>query len=46
LRQDKGKEGVILAEVQKGYTLHDKLLRPARVIVGNGEEEEQAGESK
>ena len=39
LHQDKGPEGVIVGEFQKGYMLHDKLLRPARVIVGNGEED-------
>ncbi|MFA5310030.1 MAG: nucleotide exchange factor GrpE [Dehalococcoidales bacterium] len=39
LRQEKGKEGMVISEIQKGYTLHDKLLRPARVIVGKGEEE-------
>jgi len=38
VRQDKGPEGVIIQEFQKGYTLNDKLLRPARVVVGNGEE--------
>ena len=38
LRQDAGPDGVVIGEFQKGYTLHDKLLRPARVIVGNGEE--------
>ncbi len=38
LRQGKGEEGIILEEIQKGYMLHDKLLRPARVVVGNGEE--------
>ena len=26
-------EGVILEEVQKGYTIHEKLLRPSMVIV-------------
>jgi molecular chaperone GrpE len=39
LRQGKGKEGVILEEIQKGYMLNDKLLRPARVVVGSGEGE-------
>jgi molecular chaperone GrpE len=39
LRQEKGKEGMIISEIQKGYTLHDKLLRPARVIVGKGEDD-------
>ncbi|CAN5139567.1 hypothetical protein BH09PAT1_BH09PAT1_3060 [soil metagenome] len=33
----KGKEGVVIQEVRTGYLLHDKLLRPAQVIVGNGE---------
>ena len=37
LRQDKGEEGIVIEELQKGYMLHDKLLRPARVAVGNGE---------
>jgi molecular chaperone GrpE len=39
LRQDKGEEGIVIEEFQKGYMLHDKLLRPARVVVGNGLEE-------
>ncbi len=39
LRQEKGREGIVTGEFQKGYTLHDKLLRPARVAVGTGEEE-------
>ena len=39
LRQEKGKESIVLQELQKGYMLHDKLLRPARVVVGVGEEE-------
>jgi molecular chaperone GrpE len=42
LRQDKGKEGIIISEIQKGYMLHDKLLRPARVVVGNGEVDEDS----
>jgi molecular chaperone GrpE len=39
VRQDKGPEGMVLQEFQKGYTLNDKLLRPAKVVVGNGEED-------
>jgi len=27
------KEGTILKELQKGYTLHDRLLRPSMVVV-------------
>jgi molecular chaperone GrpE len=44
-RQDKGPEGVVIEEYQKGYMLNDKLLRPARVVVGSGEEEEAEEES-
>jgi molecular chaperone GrpE len=40
IRQDKGPEGTVIGELQKGYMLNDKLLRPARVVVGNGEGEE------
>lgn len=32
-----GKEGIVIQEVRAGYLLHDRLLRPAQVIVGNGE---------
>ncbi|MCK4273829.1 MAG: nucleotide exchange factor GrpE, partial [Dehalococcoidales bacterium] len=39
LRQGRGEEGVVIEEFQKGYMLHDKLLRPARVVVGDGEVE-------
>lgn len=39
VRQDRGPEGVVIQEFQKGYTLNDKLLRPTKVVVGNGEEE-------
>ncbi len=39
LRQDNGEEGIIIEEFQKGYMFNDRLLRPARVVVGNGEQE-------
>jgi molecular chaperone GrpE len=39
IRHEKGKEGMVIAEYQKGYMLNDKLLRPSRVAVGNGEGE-------
>ncbi len=35
----KGKEGIVVEELQKGYKLHDRVIRPAMVVVGNGEEE-------
>ena len=32
-KEDKGSEGVILEEMQKGYTLHGRVIRPSMVIV-------------
>ncbi|MEO7666649.1 MAG: nucleotide exchange factor GrpE [Dehalococcoidia bacterium] len=32
-----GDEGKVVSEVQRGYMLHDRVLRPAMVAVGNGE---------
>jgi molecular chaperone GrpE len=44
VHQEAGPEGVVVGEFQKGYLLNDKLLRPARVVVGNGEEESKEEE--
>ena len=40
----KGKEGMVVEELQKGYKLHDRVIRPTMVVVGNGEEEENKEE--
>ena len=32
-----GEDGKVVRELQKGYRLHDKILRPSAVAVGNGE---------
>jgi len=40
LRQDRGQEGMVVEEFQKGYMMHDRLLRPAKVVVGNGSKED------
>jgi molecular chaperone GrpE len=32
-----GKENTVIKELRVGYMLHDKVLRPAQVTVGNGE---------
>ncbi|OGO23487.1 MAG: nucleotide exchange factor GrpE [Chloroflexi bacterium RBG_16_50_9] len=45
VRQSKGREGLVVEELEKGYMLHDRLLRPARVVVGNGSEEEKKEET-
>jgi len=44
VRQDKGKDGIVIEELQKGYMLHDRVIRPTMVVVGNGEEEEEKEE--
>jgi molecular chaperone GrpE len=31
-----GEENKVLSEVQRGYMLHDRVLRPAMVVVGRG----------
>jgi molecular chaperone GrpE len=41
MREDKGKEGIVIEEVERGYTLHDRVIRPSKVVVGNSEEEEK-----
>ena len=32
-KEDKGPEGMIIEEMQKGYTLHGRVIRPSMVIV-------------
>ncbi len=32
-----GPEGMVVQELQKGYMLHDRILRASRVAVGNGQ---------
>lgn len=41
IRQDRGKEGIVIEELQKGYKLHDRIIRPSQVVVGNGEAAEE-----
>ncbi len=41
-----GEEGKVLAEVQRGYKLHDRVLRPAMVVVGKGKAEEPKAEEE
>ncbi len=45
-----GEEGKVVAEVQRGYKLDDRVLRPAMVVVGKGKEKKEEkpteGESK
>ncbi len=39
--QGKGEEGIVVEELQKGYKFRDRVIRPSRVVVGNGEEEKE-----
>lgn len=45
-----GEEGKVIEELQKGYMLHDRVLRPAMVKVGKGlmekEEEEETSQEE
>ena len=34
-----GEENKVISEVQRGYMLHDRVLRPAMVVVGKGGEQ-------
>jgi len=37
-----GEEGKVIEEVQKGYRFRNRLLRPAKVIVGKAEQSEES----
>ena len=39
-----GDEGKVISQVQRGYKLHDRVLRPAMVVVGKGKGETQTNE--
>jgi molecular chaperone GrpE len=40
MAQVKGKEGEVIAELQKGYKIKGKLLRASKVLVGKGDDGE------
>ncbi len=44
VRQEKGTEGIIIEEIRKGYQLHEKVVRPSMVVVGNGEDMDKEDE--
>lgn len=41
-----GEEGKVISVVQRGYKLHDRVLRPAMVIVGKGREQNEKQEEE
>lgn len=42
--QGEGEEGKVIEELQKGYKLHDRVIRPALVVVGKGKKEKKEEE--
>ncbi len=44
VRQEKGREGIIIEEIRRGYQLHDKVVRPTMAVVGNGEDTDKEDE--
>jgi molecular chaperone GrpE len=42
----KGEDGIVVQEMEKGYKLNDKVIRPSKVAVGNGEPVEEPAEEK
>ncbi len=46
LKQEDGEEGKVLEIVQKGYLFKGKVLRHAKVIVGNGNNAKNKGDEK
>ncbi len=46
ITQVKGKEGIVIHELQKGYNFRDRVIRPSKVAVGNGEKAEKAEDKK
>ena len=46
LLTDEGEEGKVLEELQRGYTLHNRIIRPAKVKVGKGVKNETDSDKK
>ena len=40
VRQAEGDDGMVIEEIEKGYKLYDRVIRPSKVVVGNGEMED------
>jgi molecular chaperone GrpE len=38
-KEHEGPEGMIIEEMQKGYTLHERVIRPSMVIVSKKKQE-------
>ncbi len=43
IRRCEGPEGTVVQEMEKGYKFHDRIIRPSKVAVGEGEERNKEG---
>jgi molecular chaperone GrpE len=41
MKESDGDPGIVLEETQKGYTMHERLIRPAMVVVSKNKEEKK-----
>jgi molecular chaperone GrpE len=41
VREEKGKQGLVLREAERGYRFLDRVIRASKVVVGSGDEEVQ-----
>jgi molecular chaperone GrpE len=41
-----GEEGIVIEELQKGYKLRERVIRPSMVVVGQGKEKTDTSEGK
>lgn len=41
-----GREGIVVKELEKGYKLRDRVIRPTMVSVGNGDTAKESGKQK
>jgi molecular chaperone GrpE len=46
VREVKGKEGIIIEEMERGYKFQDRVIRASKVVVGNGEAESLARDTE
>jgi molecular chaperone GrpE len=37
VREEQGEQGLVLREAERGYRFLDRVIRPSKVVVGNGE---------
>ncbi len=38
VREEQGEQGLVLREAERGYRFLDRVIRPSKVVVGNGEQ--------